>query len=95
VIVEALAAGTPVISRPRGSLPELPRHGEHGFLVWTEDAMVEAVRRLGEIDRRRCRERVLEAFTVERMASGYEEVFRVVARRSFRSVAPELAAAAR
>ena len=82
VIIEALAAGTPVISRPRGSLPELMRDKEHGFLVQTEEEMVEACRRIGEIDRRRCREQVLENFTVERMANGYEHVYDVVAKHS-------------
>jgi glycosyltransferase involved in cell wall biosynthesis len=89
VIIEALATGTPVISRPRGSLPEIMRHGEHGFLVWTEEEMVAACHRIGEIDRTRCRQWVLEQFTVERMADGYERAYRLVQRRSFRSVAPE------
>ena len=93
VIIEALAAGTPVISRPRGSLPEIMRDGEHGFLVWTEDEMVQAVHRIGEIDRARCRQWVLERFSVERMADGYERVYRLVQKRSFRSVAADLRAA--
>jgi glycosyltransferase involved in cell wall biosynthesis len=93
VIIEALAAGTPVISRPRGSLPEIMRDGEHGFLVWTEEEMVQAVRRVGEIDRALCRQWVLERFSVERMADGYERVYQLVHKRSFRSVAPELKAA--
>ena len=38
--IEALATGTPVVARPRGSVPELVRHGEHGFTVWSEDEMV-------------------------------------------------------
>jgi glycosyltransferase involved in cell wall biosynthesis len=76
--IEALAAGTPVISRPRGSLPELVRHGKHGFLVWTEDEMVDAIRHLGEIDRRACRRLALDRFTVERMVDGYEHAFRLV-----------------
>jgi glycosyltransferase involved in cell wall biosynthesis len=82
VTIEALAAGTPVISRPRGALPELIREGEHGFLVWSEDEMVEACRRVDQLDRRGCRDWVLEQFTVERMASAYEEVFELVARRT-------------
>jgi glycosyltransferase involved in cell wall biosynthesis len=89
VIIEALAAGTPVISRPRGSLPEIMRHGEHGFLVGTEEEMVAACHRVGEIDRSRCRQWVPEQFTVERMADGYERAYELVQRRSFRSVAPE------
>lgn len=76
VLIEALATGTPVISRPRGSLPEIVRHGEHGFLVQTEDEMVDACLRVGELDRARCRAWVLDRFSVERMASAYERVYR-------------------
>ena len=51
--------------------------------------MVAACRRVGEIDRARCRQWVLERFTVERMADGYERAYTLVQKRSFRSVAPE------
>ncbi len=74
--IEALASGTPVISRPRGSLPEILRHGEHGFLVETEDEMVEACRNLRTIDRRACRDWALQQFCVERMTTDYERVYR-------------------
>ncbi|HYM96981.1 MAG TPA: glycosyltransferase family 4 protein [Candidatus Sulfotelmatobacter sp.] len=76
--IEALASGTPVISRPRGSVPELLHHGEHGFLVETEDEMVEACRNLQAIDRRACREWALSRFSAERMARDYERVYRRV-----------------
>lgn len=85
--IEALAAGTPIISRPRGSVPELIRHGEHGFLVWNEDEMVAAVRHLGEIDRRACRRHALECFSVERMVDGYEQAYRLVAAMPTQAVA--------
>jgi glycosyltransferase involved in cell wall biosynthesis len=81
-IVEALAAGTPVISRPRGSLPELVRHGEHGFLVETEDEMVAALSQLEFIDRRRCREWAVRQFSVEQMVDGYERVYHAVLARA-------------
>jgi glycosyltransferase involved in cell wall biosynthesis len=86
VIIEALAAGTPVISRARGSLPELVRHGEHGFLVDSEDDMVDAIRRAASLDRRRCREWAVTRFSVERMVDGYEHVYQaVLSQASFRS----------
>jgi glycosyltransferase involved in cell wall biosynthesis len=75
VVIEALAAGAPVISRPRGSLPELLRSGQHGFLVETEDEMVAACRQTQHIDRRACRQWVLREFSVERMLAGYELAF--------------------
>ncbi len=79
--IEAMAAGCPVISRPRGSLPELVRHGEHGFLCTTEAEMVVACQRVGSLDRAACRRWVLERFSGERMTSGYEDVYDRVALR--------------
>lgn len=76
--IEALASGTPVISRPRGSVPELLHHREHGFLVETEDEMVEACANLRTIDRRVCRDWALQQFCVERMTSDYERVYRQI-----------------
>jgi glycosyltransferase involved in cell wall biosynthesis len=73
--IEALAAGTPVLSRPRGSLPELVRSGEHGFLLETEEELVAACRQIQRIDRRSCREWALREFSVERMVTAYELAF--------------------
>src|SRR6266852_5646631 len=75
VFIEALAAGTPVITRPRGSMPELLRHGEHGFLVESEDGLVAACRAVGTIDRVAYRAWALQRFSRQRMASEYERVY--------------------
>ena len=75
VFIEALAAGTPVITRPRGSTPELLRHGEHGFLVESEDGLVAACRAVGTIDRVACRAWALQRFSRQRMADDYEHVY--------------------
>jgi glycosyltransferase involved in cell wall biosynthesis len=74
--IEALACGTPVISRPRGSLPELLVSGKHGFLSDDEDELVEACHRVEEINRRECREWALARFSTERMVDDYEMVVR-------------------
>ena len=50
VVVEALAAGTPVIRMRRASVPELVEHGETGFVVDDVDGMVWAVDQLDVID---------------------------------------------
>ena len=55
VMIEALACGTPVIARRRGSVPEVLRDGVTGFLCETETEMVHSVALLPEISRRRCR----------------------------------------
>jgi glycosyltransferase involved in cell wall biosynthesis len=75
VMIEALACGTPVIARRRGSVPEIVRNGETGFICETETEMVDAVQRLSTIDRRRCREEFETRFTDRAMAERYVSVY--------------------
>ena len=75
-VIEAMACGTPVIAYRRGSMPELIEHGRTGFLVDTFDEAVEAIGRLGEIDRVACRHAVEQRFTVDRMADEYLALYR-------------------
>src|SRR3979411_2839538 len=70
-VVEALACGTPVIACNRGSMPELIEDGVTGFLVDSLDAAVDAINRIGEIDRAACRAAVSARFTVDLMADRY------------------------
>ena len=74
-----MAAGTPVLAYPRGSMPELVKHGESGCLVCTEDEMVEAIHRIDSLDRRRCRAWVQKNFSVEQMVEDYEGLYRRIA----------------
>lgn len=78
-VVEALATGTPVIARPRGSMPEIVRHGRTGFLVDDLDDAVAAVHRVGDLSRRHCREDVEARFTAARMVADYARLFAEVA----------------
>jgi hypothetical protein len=50
---------------------ELIDHGVTGFLVDNVDAAVDAIGRIGEIDRAACRAVVSARFTVDRMANRY------------------------
>ena len=81
VVVEAMAAGTPVLAYRRGSMSELIRDGETGYLVQDEDGMVEAIGLVEKIDRKRCREWVEEKFSVEQMVEGYERLYQEIVRR--------------
>lgn len=74
-VVEALAAGTPVVATPRGSMPALVRDGTTGFLVADVDDAVAAVGRLSALDRRACRRDAEERFSADRMVDDYEQLF--------------------
>jgi glycosyltransferase involved in cell wall biosynthesis len=80
VMIEALACGTPVIARSRGSVPEILTHDETGILCETEDEMVAAADAISRLSRIRCREEFDERFTSERMAREYSEIYRELAR---------------
>jgi glycosyltransferase involved in cell wall biosynthesis len=75
VMVEAMACGTPVIAFGGGSVPEIIDEGQTGFIVDDLDDAVAAVHRVGELDRRRCREVFEERFTATRMARDYLELY--------------------
>src|SRR5262249_15087655 len=71
VMIEAIACGTPVIAFRRGSVPEVIDDGITGFVVENEDEAVAAIKRLGELDRRRVRAAFEERFTAKKMAQNY------------------------
>ena len=73
--VEAMACGTPVISLHRGAAPEIIEDGKSGFVVQSVGEMIEAVQKIDQIKRRDCRERVIKAFSYERMIDQYEQAF--------------------
>ena len=74
VMIESMAAGTPVIALRRGSVPEVVVDGVTGFVCDDVDAMVEAVGRLDEIDRDACR-RHASTFDTDAMCAGYERIY--------------------
>jgi len=74
-VVEAMACGTPVIAHPRGSMPEIVRDGENGFLVGSLDDAVTAVGASAGLDRRAVRASVERRFDSERMVDDYLGVY--------------------
>jgi glycosyltransferase involved in cell wall biosynthesis len=77
-VVEAMACGTPVIAHPRGSMPELVRHGENGFLVSSLAEAVHAVEASQGLDRPAVRRSVERRFASARMVDDYLGVYQRV-----------------
>jgi glycosyltransferase involved in cell wall biosynthesis len=82
VMIEAMACGTPVVARPCGSVPEIIADGRTGFVASTLLELVEAVKRVDEIDRAECRRHVEARFSAGRMAADYETIYRRLGARS-------------
>lgn len=78
VLAEANACGVPVIAMDLGSCREVIKDGETGFLVSDLTQAVQSVRRISEINRRVCRQRIIDNFSVETMVKAYERVYATI-----------------
>jgi glycosyltransferase involved in cell wall biosynthesis len=81
-MIEAMACGTPVIARRRGSVPEVVDEGVTGFVVDDVAGAVSAVGRVRDLDRRRVRERAALRFGRDRMVDDYLRVYEQVLSRT-------------
>ena len=78
-MLEAMACGTPVLARRRGSIPEVVDHGVTGFIFETDE---EAARLLGSsvraLPRQGVRRRFEQRFLAAKMALNYLKVYEAV-----------------
>jgi len=75
VMIEAMAAGTPVIAWNCGSTREVIEHGRSGFLIDSIDDAVAAVAAAGHLPRAGVRAAFEARFTADRMARDYVALY--------------------
>jgi glycosyltransferase involved in cell wall biosynthesis len=73
--VEAQACGMPVIAFDNGAMRETIKHGETGFLVKSENEVVEILRNGFSFNPNRCREWASQ-FSVQNMILRYENLLK-------------------
>ncbi|MDJ0747769.1 MAG: glycosyltransferase [Xenococcaceae cyanobacterium MO_167.B27] len=93
VFAEALACGTPVISCPRGALPEIVRQGIDGYLVSNIKEACDRVTHLDRINRNNCRQRVEEYFSASVIVDKYEKLYTKLLRNNYSPIDSESIAA--
>ncbi|WP_431199948.1 glycosyltransferase [Mucilaginibacter sp. P19] len=74
-VAEAMLCGTPVIAFNRGSMPELIKNAQTGFLVNTVDEAAEAVGWLRQISRADCYDWANSQFSSDKMVKDYWELY--------------------
>jgi glycosyltransferase involved in cell wall biosynthesis len=78
VMIEALAAGTPVVGTPCGAAPEIVDDGRTGYLRTGLQGLVDALEAAPALDRRACRAAVERRFSMERMARDHAAAYRAL-----------------
>lgn len=78
VMIESMAAGTPVIAMEQGAATEIIVHNQTGFLCQTVEECLTALEQIPKLDRAACRQHILQNFSVQRMVDGYEAVYRQI-----------------
>jgi glycosyltransferase involved in cell wall biosynthesis len=75
VMIEALAAGTPVVTTSAGSAPEIVDDGVTGFLRDDLAGLAAAIVAAGALDRSACRAAAASRFSTERMVSDHLDLY--------------------
>jgi len=76
VMIEAMAAGCPVIAFRRGAAEEIIASGKVGFLVNNVAEMVESMQKIDTIDRTLVRRSIETHFSAQIMAENYTRVYK-------------------
>lgn len=78
VMVEAMEAGVPVLAYANGSVREVVDDGVTGYLGATVDDLVALVPAALQLDRQRVRSHAAARFSLERMVTAYEALYRSI-----------------
>jgi glycosyltransferase involved in cell wall biosynthesis len=78
VMIESMAAGTPVIGIDLGSVSEVIANGKTGFVCQSWEEMAAKIPAALSLDRQTCRDEVESRFSIAQMVDGYEAAYREI-----------------
>jgi glycosyltransferase involved in cell wall biosynthesis len=82
VMIEALATGTPVVTTPCGSAPEIVDDGATGYLRTGRLPLARALLDAASLDRAACRAAAVRRFSTGRMVDAHVALYRKVLARA-------------
>ena len=81
-LAESMACGTPVVVTDMGSAREIIADGKTGFVVQNNiDEFVNAIKKIQQIKRKECYNRVKELFSKEKMTENYLKVYEKILKK--------------
>lgn len=90
VMIEALAAGTPVVATPAGAAPEIVDDGITGYLRKDRAALAEALVAAAALERSACRATAVARFDTDRMVREHVQLYTDLAGSDRRAARPLL-----
>lgn len=88
VMVEAGACGTPVVATPAGAAPEIVVDELSGFICADEPSLIDALGRVGDLERDICRQVVSEHFSADAMVARHVTLYQSAVARGRAVAAP-------
>jgi glycosyltransferase involved in cell wall biosynthesis len=76
VMIEAMSCGTPVVAFGKGSVNEIIKNGENGYIVNDVDEAVQVLKGISPAARALVRKSFEQNYTAERMAKDYVDIYR-------------------
>jgi glycosyltransferase involved in cell wall biosynthesis len=73
--IEALASGLPVITMSKGAMVEIIENGKHGYVVNNFSQMISVIKKIKNINKQDCVDRVKNNFSSDRMVDSYEKLY--------------------
>ena len=74
--IEALACGTPIIATNKGSLKEIVKHTDTGYLCNNYNDLIEAMKNIDSLSNSNCRIDACNRFSTEKYISETEEIYK-------------------
>ncbi len=77
-VIESMSCGTPVVAFPKGSMPEIIKDGETGYIVNDVEGAAKKLKQIPGINRSKCRGWVVKRFSRSRMVEDYINVYKKI-----------------